>query len=174
MFSGNSDRVPMSVWFPILPPEDVMSLRRFEHSLHKINGAYDDWRAIMGKKSLIGTKVGVILDRIRMLMINIGIASGQNREMAERVQILLSKRLREAALGLVEGNSGVDKAVRVALANFFGQLEFTRDIDPREEILHNVPNSKSNKELYDVIFLECTKIVKRLYIRLLSPNPWDY
>ncbi|UCE11664.1 MAG: hypothetical protein JSW61_06980 [Candidatus Thorarchaeota archaeon] len=176
---SKNDHVSMTVWCPLIPLEDIGKLVGHENELSRINGAYDDWRVSMRSKPLVGVDMGVLLDRIRMLMINVGIAGGQDRILASRVQSILSDALRNNALILIErmfpASEGLDQ-FRVVLNDFFTKLKFTRDIFPEEEmekaVSKNVMGSGSGavKEL----LLQGTKVVKNLYIRLLSPDPWGW
>ncbi|MFX0107119.1 MAG: hypothetical protein ACFE7R_02455 [Candidatus Hodarchaeota archaeon] len=158
----------------------------------------------MRAKPLVGTNVGVLLDRIRMLMISVGISVGQNRELAEKVQAIVSKKLREGAMHTVSkmpSDTPEEKAIKQTLAVFFAKLKWTRDIDPIEEIGSAIPdvskilpkseiegqfillddlkleaNSYSTIEarikISKMVMKESTNVVKRLFFRLLRPDPW--
>ncbi len=178
-FNHNDGSSAMRVWFPLLPREDVIRLSGVEDTLDRINSAYDDWRASMRAKPFMGTKIGVIFDRIRMLTINIGVASGSNRRVAESVQYMLSKRLRESAIDMINNISRdiVSKAVvKAVLAEYFRSVKFTRDNDPEFEIERLVRKKMNREDVEDVVnaaIQEGTNVIKRLYIRLLSASPWD-
>ena len=191
MSSKGSDSTPMNVWCPIIPVENMREFSRQEKGLRKITDAYYDWCAAMRPKPLVGTTVGVLLDRIRMLMINMGIAVGQNRELAEAVQKIVSEKLRTGAVQIVSmmpTESSEKKAIKKTLALFFARVKFTRDIDPAEEIRTSMPDPASlisEQETNPQVNLmelrrsitkrsleESANVVKRLYVRLLSPDPW--
>jgi hypothetical protein len=149
--------------------------------------------------SFIGADVGVLLDRIRILMINIGIACATNRALAEEVQSVVSDHLRIRALELVSDLKADSKervAVKETLTVFFQELKFTRDIFPEEDVLGVIPvkvsleegsskgflgkliGSKSKTVKVDkehtlqAALLESSNIMKKIYMRLLSPDPW--
>jgi hypothetical protein len=151
----------------------------------------------MRGKSFVGGDTGVLLDRIRMLMINIGIACGMNRDLAEEIQSILVVHLRKRALDFVSdmsGDSTEDVATKETLSTFFSDLKFTRDIFPEEEIGKATPEkvkvpkggSKGKKsklrrktskkvdreKIAEKALLESSNVLKRLYMRLLSPDPW--
>ncbi|MFW9798017.1 MAG: hypothetical protein ACFFE2_13330 [Candidatus Thorarchaeota archaeon] len=197
-----NDHVPMTVWCSLIPPGDIGKLTEFEDELLSVNQIYEDWLVSMRGKSVVGTDVGVLLDRIRMLMINIGIACATNRELAEEIQTILSTNLRSRALGLVSQmpEEPPEKlAVKETLSTFFSELRFTRDIFPEEEIGKATPEkikssgkSDAKKGMFGKILksvrgssetvdkektaeaavLESSNILKRIYMRLLSPDPW--
>ncbi|MFQ5833572.1 MAG: hypothetical protein ACE5H4_12770 [Candidatus Thorarchaeota archaeon] len=137
-----SDWGPMTVWCPIIPAENLLELSRHRKGLRKISDAYYDWCASMRPKTLDGATIGVLLDRIRMLMMSMGIAVGQDRELAEKVQKIVSQKLRTGALRLVSdisAESAEKRAIKKTLALFFARVKFTRDIDPLEEIRASMP-----------------------------------
>lgn len=201
----DSDSGPVTVWCPILPEEDLKRLSSQRKGLQEINDAFYEWQAVMRGKSIVGTSIGILLDRIRMLMINVGIAVGQNRSLAEEVQDIISTRLRTGSLGLVtkmESKGPEGKLVKKTLAMFFAKVKFTRDIDPLENIRAAMPDLRayvSNLDAIDLfqmfgatnatdldesrfsnIRIKVTKmamagstnIIKRVFLRLLSPDPW--
>lgn len=191
MSGKGSNSTPMNVWCPIIPVEKILEFSRQEKGLRKISEAYYDWCAVMRPKPLVGTSVGVLLDRIRMLMINMGIAVGQNRELAEAVQKIVSEKLRTGAVQMVSlmpTESSEKKAIKKTLALFFARVKFTRDIDPAEEIRMSVPDPASlsadqesdsqtdfmelRRSITKRSLEESANVVKRLYVRLLSPDPW--
>ena len=132
-----SDHVPMMVWCTVIPPGELGKLVEFEDELIMVNQTYEDWLVSMRGMSLIGSDTGVLLDRIRILMINIGIACAMNRDLAEEIQTILSTNLRKRALAIVSElpeKSTEKLAVKETLSAFFSELRFTRDIFPEEEI----------------------------------------
>jgi hypothetical protein len=197
-----SEHFPMTVWCTLLPPGEIEKLIEFEDELRIVNQTYEDWLVSMRSKSLVGSNIGMLLDRIRILMINIGIACATNRDLAEEIQSILSTNLRKRALDIVSELSEdlpEKMAVKVTLSTFFAELKFTRDIFPEEEIekvtLGSVKafGGKSAKgsmfgkilgsakaasrtvdrrETAKAAILESTNILKRIYMRLLSPDPW--
>jgi hypothetical protein len=186
----------MEVWCPLIPPDQIQKLLQHKDDLSKINEAYDDWRSSMRGKEFVSVKSGVFLDRIRMLMINVGIACGRNRDLAESVQAILSKALRKQALHILSvtpSETPQQQAVKETLIAFFADLKFTRDIYPIEEIRKYLvlPGSSSassgvvsrilarqkgdkdvKKKAVEESLLQCTSVLKRLYMRLLSLDPW--
>jgi hypothetical protein len=188
----------MTVWCTLIPPEEMESLVGFEEELQSVNQTYEDWLVSMRSKSLVGSDVGVLLDRIRMLMINIGIACAMNREAAEEIQAILSTNLRKKSLDLVSKlpDAPPEKlAVKETLIAFFSELRFTRDIFPEEDIGKVTPEKVEKKDakkgrlgklrgstkkvdqqkVSTAAVLESSNILKRIYMRLLSPDPWgDY
>jgi hypothetical protein len=119
-----------------------------------------------------------------------------NRDLAEEIQSILSTHLRKRALDFVDempGNSIDDIASKETLSAFFSNLRFTRDIFPEEEIEKVAPEkiktSKGSKsalgklrgkesktvdkqKITERALLEGSNVLKRLYMRLLSPDPW--
>ena len=194
MSPKTNDHVPMTVWCTLIPPEEMRNLVGFEEELRSVNQTYEDWLVSMRGKSLVGSDVGVLLDRIRMLMINIGIACGMNREAAEEIQTILSTSLRKRSLDLVAElpDEPPEKlAVKETLTAFFSELQFTRDIFPEEDIgkvtpekvarsgkksrLGKLRGSSKNVDQQKVsaaAVLASSNILKRIYMRLLSPDPW--
>jgi hypothetical protein len=191
----------MTVWCTLIPPGEIGKLVGFEDDLHAINQTYEDWLVSMRGKSLIGSDTGVLLDRIRILMINIGIACAMNRDLAEEIQTILSTNLRKRALDIVSElpEESLEKlAVKETLSAFFSELRFTRDIFPEEEIGKMTPEKvkssgksggkksrlgkiRGSAKAVDkqktsaAAVLESSNILKRIYMRLLSPDPWgDY
>ncbi|MHA2046459.1 MAG: hypothetical protein ACW99G_16860 [Candidatus Thorarchaeota archaeon] len=195
--SSDDNHVSMTVWCTLIPPDEMKRVVKFEDDLRSVNQTYEDWLVSMRGKSVIGSDPGVLLDRIRILMINIGIACGMNRDLAEEIQSILVVHLRKRALDFVSdmsGDSKEDVATRETLSTFFTDLKFTRDIFPEEEIGRATPekvkvskkgkkgkfgrkrSQKVNKEkIAEKSLLESSNVLKRLYMRLLSPDPWgDY
>ncbi len=203
MAHRDDERVHMDVWCPLIPPQDFSKLEGYEGELNKVSNAYDDWQAFMRGKPFIETDVGVLLDRIRMLMIGIGVACAQDRDLAEVVQSILSHNLRKTAIELVERVSDTgqyDGRIKGILTNFFSTIKFTRDLYPREEIERAMANhreeqrggtllsslkkaaaeARKNKDDADserepviqAALSEAASVAKRIYLRLLSPDPW--
>jgi hypothetical protein len=199
MAPGEVGRGQMEVWCPLIPPDQIQNLFQHKNDLSKINEAYDDWRSSMRGKEFVSVNPGVFLDRIRMLMINVGISCGRNRDLAEEVQSIVAKMLRERALSTLSAmsiNTSEQNAVKETLIAFFTDLKFTRDVYPIEELRNCVvlPHSSSaspgssgfvhrlfsqkkgehsiKKKTVEASLFQCTSILKRLYIRLLSPDPW--
>ena len=202
----SSDSGRVTIWCPIIPDEDLKRLSSQRKGLQEISDAFYEWQAVMRGKSIVGTSIGILLDRIRMLMINVGIAVGQNRSLAEEVQDIISTKLRTGSLGLVakmEPEGPEDKLVKKTLAMFFAKVKFTRDIDPGEDIRAAMPDLKAyvsdldaidlfrmfgvtkatdlDESRYSDIKIKVTKmamagstnVIKRIFLRLLSPDPWD-
>jgi hypothetical protein len=191
--------VSMAVWCTLIPPEEMDKFTQQEEDLRSISAAYEDWLVSMRGKSLIGADIGVLLDRIRILMINIGIACATNRTLAEEVQSVVAHHLRIRALQIVEEINSDSKekvAVKETLTQFFKDLKFTRDIFPEEDVMGVIPvkvslESDSSKGLLGKLIgsrsksvkvdkddtlqasmLEGSNVLKKIYMRLLSPDPW--
>nr|KXH75512.1 MAG: hypothetical protein AM325_11260 [Candidatus Thorarchaeota archaeon SMTZ1-45] len=205
MSPESSNHVQMTVWCTLIPPEEIDKLVKYEEELRTVNETYEDWLVSMRSKSLIGSNIGMLLDRIRILMINIGVACALNRELAEEIQSILSSNLRKRALDIVSElpEDPPDKmAVKETLSIFFEELRFTRDIFPEEEIekvaleiVKPFGGGKGKRGMFGKILgspkvssktvdiqsttrdavLVSSNILKRIYMRLLSPDPWgDY
>jgi len=195
--SSEDNHFSMTVWCALIPPDEIGKLVKFEDDLRNVNQTYEDWLVSMRGKGFVGGDTGVLLDRIRILMINIGISCGMNRDLAEEIQSILSKHLRKRALNFVSamaGNSTEDVATKETLSTFFTDLKFTRDIYPEEEIGKATPEKvkapkgiskgrfgklrgKGSKKVDVEIIVkkalfESSNVLKRLYMRLLSPDPW--
>ncbi len=191
--------VSMAVWCTLIPPEELDKFTQYEDDLRHVSAAYEDWLVSMRGKSFIGADIGVLLDRIRILMINIGIACATNRTLAEEVQLVVSQYLRIRALQIVDEMNSDSKervAVKETLTLFFKDLKFTRDIFPEEDVMGVIPvkvqleadSSKgllgrligSKSKSVDVdrertlqeAMLEGSNVLKKIYMRLLSPDPW--
>ncbi|MFW9843231.1 MAG: hypothetical protein ACFFEV_01515 [Candidatus Thorarchaeota archaeon] len=191
--------VSMAVWCTLIPPQELDKFSKYEDGLRSVSAAYEDWLVSMRSKSFIGADIGVLLDRIRILMINIGIACATNRTLAEDVQSVVSDYLRLRALNLVselKTDSKEKAAVKETLTVFFKDLKFTRDIFPEEDVMGVIPvkvsleagsskgllgkliGSKSKTVKVDkertlqAALLESSNILKKIYMRLLSPDPW--
>ena len=198
MSPDTNDHVSMTVWCTVIPPGKMGKLVEFEEDLHMVNQTYEDWLVSMRGMSLIGSDSGVLLDRIRILMINIGIACAMNRDLAEEIQAILSTNLRKRALDIVSElpEKPPEKlAVKETLSAFFSELRFTRDIFPEEEIGKVTPEkvkssakggSKKGRfgktrgstktvdkqKTAEAAVAESSNVLKRIYMRLLSPDPW--
>ncbi len=173
----------MAVWCPLMPPEDQDKMGVSEEDLVKINHAYSDWLASMRGRSFEDAGAGVLLDRVRMLMISIGVSCSQSRELAETVQSILSEHLRVRTLRLVTtlpDNSETTKRIKKTLERFFQALRFTRDIDPLDEMLKAAsgvasstgPVGAQDGSLAVDSLRESVVVLRRLYQRLISPDPW--
>ena len=198
MAPNDIDNVSMAVWCTLLPPEELDQFSE-EDDLRSVSAAYEDWLASMRGKSIVGADVGVILDRIRILMINIGIACAMDRALAEQVQSIVSDHLRKRSLKIVNelrADTKEKAAVKETLASFFKDLKFTRDIFPDEDVMSVIPikvslkgdsskgilggliGLKSKKVDVDkestlqAALLESSNVLKKIYLRLVSPDPW--
>ena len=192
-----NDHVPMTVWCILIPPGEMERLTGFEEELQSVNQTYEDWLVSMRGKSVVGSDVGILLDRIRILMINIGIACAMNRDAAEEIQTILSTNLRKRSLDLVAelpDDPPEKQAVKETLVAFFSELRFTRDIFPEEDIgkvtpekvelsgkksrlgkLRGSTKKVDQQKVSAAAVFESSNILKRIYMRLLSPDPWgDY
>ena len=189
--SSDDNQLSMTVWCTLIPPDEMGKVVKYEDDLRNVNQTYEDWLVSMRGKSFVGGDTGVLLDRIRILMINIGIACGMNRDLAEEIHSILVVHLRKRALDLVSDmpvKSTEDLATKETLSTFFTDLKFTRDIFPEEEIGKVIPekvkspkkgklrgkgSKKVDKEkIAGKALLESSNVLKRLYMRLLSPDPW--
>ena len=198
MAPNDRNNVSMAVWCTLLPPEELDQFSE-EDDLRSVSAAYEDWLASMRGKSIVGADVGVILDRIRILMINIGIACALNRELAEQIQSIVAYHLRKRSLKIVSelrADTKEKAAVKETLALFFKDLKFTRDIFPEEDVMGVIPvkvslkgdsskgilgrliGLKSKKVDVDkestlqAALLESSNVLKKIYLRLVSPDPW--
>jgi len=192
--SSDDNHVSMTVWCTLIPPDEMKKVVKFEDDLRNVNETYEDWLVSMRGKNVMGGDPGVLLDRIRILMINIGIACGMNRELAEDIQTIVSTHLRKRALEDVaemKVDSADDMAIKETLSAFFTGLRFTRDIFPEEEIDKVTPEKVKTKKkgrlrgggskkvdrskIVGRSLVESSNILEQLYKRLLSPDPWgDY
>ena len=186
----------MVVWCPLIPPDKIQSLLQHKDDLSRINEAYEDWRVSMRGKEFNNVKPGVLLDRIRMLMIKVGVSCAGNRNLAEEVQTIVSNALKERALSLVS-ELQLETPEKKTLVAFFRNLKFTRDIYPLEEIekcLVMPASSSGNPESIDSTrkipvglkggpgnakmeaieqsLLYCMIVLEKLYVKLVSLDPW--
>ncbi len=191
--------VSMAVWCTLIPPDEMNKFSKYEDDIRSVSAAYEDWLVSMRGKSFVGADVGVLLDRIRILMIDIGIACAMNRTLAEEVQSVVSDHLRIRALEIIselKADSNEKAAVKETLTVFFQDLKFTRDIFPEEDVMGVIPvkvslegdsskgrlgklvgsrskKVKVNKEsTLQAALLESSNVLKKIYMRLLSPDPW--
>jgi hypothetical protein len=191
--------VSMAVWCTLIPPDEMYKFSKYEDDLRSVSAAYEDWLVSMRGKSFIGADIGMLLDRIRILMIDIGIACAMNRTLAEEVQSVVSDHLRTRALEIVselKADSNEKAAVKETLTVFFQDIKFTRDIFPEEDVMGVIPvrvspeensskgrlgklvGSRSKKVKVDkestlqAALLESSNVLKKIYMRLLSPDPW--
>jgi len=189
----------MAVWCTLIPPDEMSKFSKYEDDIRSVSAAYEDWLVSMRGKSFVGADVGVLLDRIRILMIDIGIACAMNRTLAEEVQSVVSDHLRIRALEIIselKADSNEKAAVKETLTVFFRDLKFTRDIFPEEDVMGVIPvkvslegdsskgrlgklvgsrskKVKVNKEsTLQAALLESSNVLKKIYMRLLSPDPW--
>lgn len=135
--SDNDGQTPM-IWCPLLPPEELRRFTDYSEELSQINSAYDDWRTKMRGLLSEEAGAGMLLDRVRMLMISIGIAVPRNRSLVETVQDIVSDKLRKRAIEMVATKVSEDRKGQwtgETLVSFFKRLRFTRDIIPREEMV---------------------------------------
>ncbi len=204
MASSRKERGPMDVWCPMIPFDQLRYLEGDDDEFVRINSEFDDWKAVMRTKSMVGAITGVMLDRIRMMLMGVGVACAQNRELASTVQGILADRLRKSARMLIDDMppERVDNVTKSVLRSFFDTLKFTRDIIPEDD-MHEAaatakviePSSGSsgskrkgffrkkekkreiavevNDTLIQKALLETTNVLKRIYMRLLSPDPWS-
>ena len=188
------------IWCPIIPMEKLDDFSNCEEELSAVSNVYDDWIASMRRKTITGGDVGIYLDRIRILMINIGIASGTNREFAENVQSIIVDALRKQTIRSVESiweDSEDKRLLKSMLRLFFGEIRFTRDIDSLEEMekigvrissskppkvlgsKRKPPARRPKKEIgiaekhIRTALVEAARIVLKSYMKLLSPDPWS-
>ena len=197
MAPNEKDDVSMAVWCTLLPPEELDQFSD-ENDLRSVSAAYEDWLASMRGKSIVGADIGVVLDRIRILMINIGIACALDRALAEQVQSVVSNHLKKRALKIVselQADTKDKAAVKETLVLFFKDLKFTRDIFPEEDVMGVIPvtvslkgdsskgrfgkliglKSKVNVDKESTLqaaLLESSNVLKKIYLRLVSPDPW--
>ena len=198
MAPNDIDNVSMAVWCTLLPPEELDQFSE-EDDLRSVSAAYEDWLASMRGKSIVGADVGVILDRIRILMINIGIACALDRELAEQIQSIVAYHLRKRSLKIVSelrADTKEKAAVKETLALFFKDLKFTRDIFPDEDVMSVIPVTVSlrgdsskgilgrliclrakkvdvdKESTLQAALLESSNVMKKTYLRLVSPDPW--
>ncbi len=165
------------VWCPLIPMNKLKTLIHHMVALEQVNARYDDWRASMRTKKIVGVHVGVLLDRVRILLMGIGIACSSNRNLADNLQAIITDCLRRSCLESLEKvQEGKNADVVNVIRKFFELIRFTRDIYPEEEaekaaMAIGINMSTQNQTV--VMDLSAT-IVKAVYIRLLSPDPWQF
>lgn len=167
----------LAVWCPLIPMNKLKTLIHHMVALEQVNARYDDWRASMRSKKIVGVHVGVLLDRIRILLMGIGLACASNRNLAETLQGIISDCLRKSCLDALEKiKDGKEPDVVTVIRRFIEALRFTRDIWPEDDIEKaamsvGINMSKATQTL--IIDLSAT-ILKAIYVRLLSPDPWQF
>ncbi len=203
MVSSKKERGPMDVWCPIIPFDQLRYIEGDDDEFVRINSEYAEWKAIMRTKSMVGATTGIMLDRIRMMLMGISVACAQNRELAITVQGILAEGLRLNARKIIDDMppERVDNETKAVLRSFFNRLKFTRDIIPEDDMQEaasttKVTDTKSsssggilrglfrkketktetpvtvNDALIKKALLETTNVLKRIYMRILSPDPW--
>ena len=205
MVSRKKHRGPMDVWCPIIPFDQLCHIEGDDDEFVRINSEYDDWKAIMRTKSMVGATTGIMLDRIRMMLMGIGVACAQNRELAITVQGILTDGLRLNARRIIDDMppERVDNVTKSVLSSFFDRLMFTRDIIPEDDMQEAASTAKMvdsgsksgasggklkrffrkketktetpikvDNALIQKALFETTNVLKRIYMRLLSPDPW--
>jgi len=168
----------LSVWCPLIPERKIGSLSHHIVELERVNDRYDDWRASMRNKKIANVHIGVLLDRIRILLMGIGIACASNRNLADLLQAIISDCLRKSCLlSLEKVKEGKPLDVTATTERFFSSLRFTRDIYPEEEITRAYDSSGFSDNEPEVVSkaLELAgTIVMAAYLRLMSPDPWQH
>lgn len=167
----------LTIWCPLIPDSKLNSLTHHIVELERVNDRYDDWRATMRTKKIVNVHIGVLLDRIRILLMGIGIACASNRNLADTLQGIITDCLRKSSLmSLEKVKEGKAPEVIATTERFLESLRFTRDIYPEEEIARAYNSSGFSGNEPDVInkTLDLAgTIVMAVYLRLLSPNPWQ-
>lgn len=167
----------LAVWCPLIPMSKLKTMIHHMIVLEQVNARYDDWRASMRSKKIVGVHVGVLLDRVRILLMGIGIACASNRNLADTLQGIISDCLRKSCLDALDKvKDGKAADVVSVIQRFLEDLRFTRDIYPEEEIEKaamavGINMSQATQSL--IMDLSAT-ILKAIYVRLLSPDPWQF
>lgn len=167
----------LAVWCPLIPMSKLKTMIHHMVLLEQVNERYDDWRASMRSKKIVGVHVGVLLDRIRILLMGIGLACASNRSLAETIQGIISDCLRKSCLDSLEKvKDGKDPDAVAVIRRFLESIRFTRDIWPEDEVQKaamsiGINMGQSTETL--VLDLSAT-ILKAIYVRLLSPDPWQF
>lgn len=177
MSSSDNGEDSFAIWCPLVPFSKLKSLAHHFVELERVNDRYDDWRASMRTKKIVGVHVGVLLDRVRILLMGIGIACASNRILADNLQAIISDCLRKSCLQSLEKvKAGKDSNVVSVIKKFFELLRFTRDIYPEEELekAGNVIGIYLSPQNQTIALDVSATIVKAVYIRLLSPDPWQF
>ncbi|MHA1637219.1 MAG: hypothetical protein ACTSUO_09855 [Candidatus Thorarchaeota archaeon] len=205
MASSKNHRGPMDVWCPIIPFDQLRHIEGDDEEFVRINSEYAEWKAIMRTKSMVGATTGIMLDRIRMMLMGVGVACAQNRDLATTVQGILADGLRVNARRIIDDMppERVDVTTKAVLISFFERLKFTRDIIPEDDmkgaastakVMESISKSGSSGGILKVFFrkketrietpvsvddalikkalLETTNVLKRIYMRIMSPDPW--
>jgi hypothetical protein len=169
------------VWCPLIPMSKLAGFSQYLIELERVNERYDDWRASMRAKKIVGVHIGVLLDRIRILMMGIGIACASNRTLADSIQSIITDCLRKSTREIVDKvKAGKPQSVIETMDSFFSTLRFTRDIYPEEEITKayhrsgGSPDEETAKQEITIALDLSATVVKAVYLRMLSPDPWQY
>ncbi len=167
----------LQVWCPLVPSRKLGRLSHHIVELERVNERYDDWKASMRTKRIVNVHVGVLLDRIRMLLMGIGIACASNHKLSDSLQSIISECLRTSCLlSLGRVKEGKHPDVVKTTEAFLRSIRWTRDIWPEEEIKKAYAEEgltgNPDKVLNATLNLSST-IVKAVYLRLLSPDPWQ-
>ncbi len=174
----DADNDLLQVWCPLIPNSKMGTLSHYIVELERVNDRYDDWRASMRTKKIVNIHIGVLLDRIRILLMGIGIACASNRQLADTIQGIISDCLRKSCLvSLEKVKEGKQEEVVKTTARFLSMLRFTRDIYPEEEIAKAYTSAglSGNKGSVIAGTLDLAgTIVMAVYLRLLSPDPWQF
>ncbi len=168
----------LQVWCPLIPANNLTRLSQYIVELERVNDRYDDWRASMRTKKIVDIHIGVVLDRIRILLMGIGIACASNRSLADTLQGIISDCLRKSCLASLKNvRNEKDPNVVTTTEQFLKTIRFTRDIYPEEEIEKAYTQSGAGGKMGAVVARTlnlAATIVKAVYLRLLSPDPWQY
>ncbi|MFW9919096.1 MAG: hypothetical protein ACFFED_05825 [Candidatus Thorarchaeota archaeon] len=177
MHSKDTGDDMLQVWCPLIPASKISTLSHHIVELERVNDRYDDWRASMRTKKVVNTHIGVLLDRIRILLMGIGIACASNRQLADTIQGVISECLRKSCLSSLDKiKEGKQQEVVKTTERFLGALRFTRDIYPEEEIAkayRSVGLSGNEASVVSGTLELAGTIVMAVYLRLLSPDPWQ-
>ncbi len=178
MQSRDTDGSVPSVWCPLIPESKFSSLAHHPVELERVNDRYDDWRASMRTKKIVNVHIGVLLDRIRILLMGIGIACASNRNLADTIQSIMVDCLRKSSLlSLEQVKEGKPPDVVTTTERFLGTLRFARDIYPEEEIAKAYASSGHSENEAEVVGKTIDlagTIIMAVYLRLLSPDPWEH
>jgi hypothetical protein len=167
----------LAVWCPLIPMNKLKTMIHHMVALEQVNARYDDWRASMRSKKIVGVHVGVLLDRVRILLMGIGIACSSNRNLADTLQGIISDCLRKSCLDALDKvKDGKSAEVVSVIQRFLEKLRFTRDIYPEEEIEKAAMSVGINmsQATHDMTMNLSATILKAIYLRLLSPDPWQF
>ncbi len=167
----------LAVWCPLIPMNKLKALIHHMVALEQVNARYDDWRASMRSKKIVGVHVGVLLDRIRILLMGIGLACASNRNLAETLQGIISDCLRRSCLEVLEKiKDGKEPDVITVIRRFVETLRFTRDIWPEDDIEKAALSVGINmSQVTQTLIMDLSAtILKAIYVRLLSPDPWQF